>query len=68
MKQFNPELREEFSQHLDEVEQNDKILHVVITGMGERAFSAGAALKLRAKEKQESDVRPAHLGQLAAET
>lgn len=50
MNALNPELRFALSQHFDEVEQNDDIWIAVVTGAGDRAFSAGADLKHRARE------------------
>ena len=54
MNALNPDLRWALSQHFDEVESNDDIWMAVITGAGDRAFSAGADLKHRAIER---DVR-----------
>jgi len=51
---LNPEIRWQLSKHLDEVEENDDIWLAVITGAGERAFSAGADLKHRARERDAS--------------
>ena len=52
---MNPDLRWTLSQHLDEVERNDDIWLAVITGAGDRAFSAGADLKHRAREREASE-------------
>jgi enoyl-CoA hydratase/carnithine racemase len=52
MNSLNPELRWELSQHWDEVERNDDIWLAVVTGAGDRAFSAGADLKHRARERE----------------
>lgn len=49
---LNPELRWQLSAHLDEVERNEDIWLAVITGAGDRAFSAGADLKQRARERE----------------
>ena len=57
MNSMNPELRWELSQHWDEVENNDDIWVAVITGAGERAFSAGADLKHRAREGEADDAQ-----------
>ena len=54
MNSFNPQLRWELSKHFDEVESNDDIWVAVVTGAGERAFSAGADLKHRAVEREAS--------------
>ncbi len=51
MNSLNPELRWMLSTHFDEVERNDEIWLAVVTGAGERAFSAGADLKHRARER-----------------
>ena len=51
MNSMNPEVRLGLSQALDEVEQNKDIWIAVITGEGEKSFSAGADLKHFAKEK-----------------
>jgi len=45
---LNPGVSYELSQHFDEVESNDDIWLAVVTGVGDRAFSAGADLKHRA--------------------
>lgn len=45
---LNIELKWQLSKHLDEVAHNDELWMAVITGRGERAFSAGADLKERA--------------------
>ena len=52
MNSLNPDLRWELSQHFDEVEKNDDIWVVVVTGTGDRAFCAGADLKHRARERE----------------
>jgi enoyl-CoA hydratase/carnithine racemase len=54
MNSLNPQLRWELSKHFDEVESNDDIWVAVVTGAGERAFSAGADLKHRAVEREAS--------------
>ena len=54
MNSMNPDLRWELSQHWDEVEANDDIWVAVVTGAGERAFSAGADLKHREREADEA--------------
>ncbi|MBV1876639.1 MAG: enoyl-CoA hydratase/isomerase family protein [Pseudomonadales bacterium] len=68
MNSINPELRWQFSQHLDEVERNDDIWLAVITGAGDRAFCAGADLKHRAREANATAEEKAHWQQLAAQT
>ncbi len=68
MNSMNPELRWELSQHWDEVEANDDIWLAVVTGAGERAFSAGADLKHRAREREADEAQRAHWRKLAAET
>lgn len=68
MNSLNPELRWELSQHYDEVERNDDIWVVVVTGAGERAFSAGADLKHRARERGADEAQRARWQQLANET
>ena len=60
---LNPQLRWELSQHYDEVERNDDIWVVVVTGAGDRAFSAGADLKHRARERDADDAQRAHWAQ-----
>ncbi|MEM7254430.1 MAG: enoyl-CoA hydratase-related protein [Pseudomonadota bacterium] len=68
MNSLNPELRWELSRHFDEIERNDDIWVVVITGAGERAFSAGADLKHRARERDASQEQRAHWATLASQT
>ncbi len=68
MNALNPELRWQLSQHLDVVERDEDIWLAVITGAGEKAFSAGADLKHRALERTASDADKAHWAQLATET
>ena len=68
MNSMNPELRWELSQHWDEVENNDEIWVAVITGAGERAFSAGADLKHRARESEADDAQRTKWKNLASET
>ena len=68
MNSLNPELRWQLSQHLDIVERDDDIWLAVITGAGEKAFSAGADLKHRALEREGSDADKANWAQLAQET
>jgi enoyl-CoA hydratase/carnithine racemase len=68
MNSLNPELRWELSRHFDEVERNDDIWAAIVTGAGERAFSAGADLKHRARERDADDAQRAHWAMLASET
>jgi enoyl-CoA hydratase/carnithine racemase len=68
MNSLNPELRWELSQHYDEVARNDDIWLAVITGAGERAFSAGADLKHRAREREASAEDRAQWARMADET
>jgi len=68
MNSMNPELRWELSQHWDEVERNDDIWVAVVTGAGERAFSAGADLKHRAREREADEAQRAHWAKLTSET
>jgi len=68
MNSLNPEIRWQLSAHLDEVERNDDIWLAVITGAGERAFSAGADLKHRAREREASAEQRAHWQKLTSET
>lgn len=68
MNSLNPELRWELSRHWDEVEANDEIWVAVVTGAGERAFSAGADLKHRAREREADEAQRAQWAKLAAET
>ena len=68
MNAMNPQLRWELSRHWDEVEGNDDIWLAVVTGAGERAFSAGADLKHRAREREADAAQRARWRQLAAET
>lgn len=65
---LNIELRWQLSQHLDQVEQDDDIWLAVITGAGDRAFSAGADLKERARERDASDEERTRWKQLQTET
>ncbi len=68
MNSLNPELRWELSQHWDEVERNDDIWLAVVTGAGDRAFSAGADLKHRARELEANPEQRAHWQKLADES
>jgi crotonobetainyl-CoA hydratase/dehydration protein DpgD len=68
MNSLNPQLRWELSQHFDEVERNDDIWVVVVTGVGDRAFSAGADLKHRARERDADEAQRAHWQKLTDET
>lgn len=68
MNSLNPELRWELSQHFDEVERNDDVWVAVVTGAGDRAFSAGADLKHRAREREASPDQRAEWDRLAKET
>jgi crotonobetainyl-CoA hydratase/dehydration protein DpgD len=68
MNSLNPELRWELSQHFDRVEHDDDIWLSVLTGAGERAFSAGADLKHRAREASADEATRAHWQRLADET
>lgn len=43
---FSPEMLTELENLLDEISKDDTIRSVIITGVGERAFSSGADLKL----------------------
>ena len=52
---LTPELRWQLSKHLDELDQNDGVWVVVITGEGEKAFCAGADLKQRARERNATE-------------
>lgn len=65
---FNPELRWELSRHFDEVARNDDIWVAVLTGAGERAFSAGADLKHRAREREADATMRAAWETMAAQT
>ena len=65
---LNPELRWQLSAHLDEVEQNEDIWLAVITGAGDRAFSAGADLKQRAREREAGAGELARWRELQADT
>ena len=65
---LNPELRWQLSQHLDEIERNDDIWLAVITGAGDRAFSAGADLKQRAREREASVKELEHWRTLQSQT
>ncbi len=68
MNALNPDLRWELSQHFDEVERNDDIWVVVLTGSGDRAFCAGADLKHRARESEADAAQRQHWARLAGET
>ena len=68
MNSMNPDLRWELSQHWDEVEANDDIWVAVITGAGERAFSAGADLKHRAQVQGADEAQRAKWQEMALET
>ena len=68
MNSMNPDLRWELSQHWDEVEANDDIWVAVVTGAGERAFSAGADLKHRAREREADEAQRAKWQEMALET
>ncbi|MDG1205693.1 MAG: enoyl-CoA hydratase-related protein [Pseudomonadales bacterium] len=68
MNSLNPELRWQLSEHMNEVERNDDIWLVVITGAGERAFCAGADLKHRARERDATNEQRAQWQKLTTET
>ena len=68
MNSMNPGLRWELSQHWDVVEANDDIWVAVVTGAGERAFSAGADLKHRAREREADEAQRAKWQEIALET
>jgi crotonobetainyl-CoA hydratase/dehydration protein DpgD len=68
MNALNPDLRFALSQHFDEVEHNDDIWLAVVTGAGDRAFSAGADLKHRAIEHDATEAQKAHWQDLARRT
>ena len=68
MNALNIELKWQLSKHLDEVAQNDDLWMAVITGRGERAFSAGADLKERASLAAMPDESIAALKQKERET
>ena len=53
---FNPEMLTELENAIDEINKDDTIRSVIITGVGERAFSAGADLKT-ASSLDEAGVR-----------
>lgn len=59
---INPYVLYELSQHFDEIENNDDIWLAVITGAGDKAFSAGADLKFASQyaslsEEQKNELR-----------
>ncbi len=68
MNALNPDLRWALSQHFDEVESNDDIWMAVITGAGDRAFSAGADLKHRAIERDADDAQRAEWARMNSAT
>jgi enoyl-CoA hydratase/carnithine racemase len=68
MNSLNPELRFALSQHFDEVERNDDIWLAVVTGAGDKAFSAGADLKHRARERDATPEQRAHWDELLRQT
>ena len=68
MNSLNPDLRWELSRRFDEIERDDDIWVVVLTGAGDRAFSAGADLKHRAREAQATDEERASWRRKAQET
>ena len=68
MNSLNPELRWELSQRFDEVERNDDIWIAVITGSGNRAFSAGADLKHRTREQTATNEELTKWAQMARES
>ena len=68
MNALNIELKWQLSQHLDEVERREDIWVAVITGEGERAFSAGADLKERASMAHQSEQVLAKLRSMEQET
>ena len=68
MNSMNPELRWELSGHWDAVEADDEIWVVVLTGAGKRAFSAGADLKHRARERDADEAQREQWRKMAAVT
>ena len=68
MNALNIELKWQLSQHLDEIERRDDIWVAVITGAGERAFSAGADLKERASMAHQSEQELTPLRSMERET
>jgi enoyl-CoA hydratase/carnithine racemase len=65
---LNLELRWQLSKHLDDIEADDSIWLTVITGAGERAFSAGADLKERARERDATEEQKAAWRKLQSDT
>ena len=68
MNALNIELKWQLSQHLDEIERREDIWVAVITGAGERAFSAGADLKERASMAHQSEQELTRLRSMERET
>lgn len=68
MNALNPDLRFALSQHFDTVEQDDDIWITVVTGAGDKAFSAGADLKHRAIERDASPEQKAEWQELMSRT
>ena len=58
----------ELSQHFDEIERNDDIWVAVITGMGDKAFSAGFDLKFHQVREKMSEEEVADLEKKQSET
>ncbi len=65
---INTRMRWELSEIFNEVEANDDIWLAVLTGAGERAFSAGADLKERALEREASEEQKAEWDRMKDQT
>lgn len=65
---LGPYVSWELSQHLDEVERNDDIWIAVLTGAGDKAFSAGMDLKFHQVRAKMSDEEVADLIKKQEET
>lgn len=65
---LGPYVSWELSKHLDEVEQNDDIWMAVVTGAGDKAFSAGMDLKFHRVQAKMSEDELADLAKKQEET
>ena len=68
MNALGPYLSYELSQHFDEIEQNDDIWIGVLSGVGDKAFSAGADLKAAIALREAGDEERARVEEMRRNT